>query len=434
MGHLITLPNTKFPFMKKLLPAILALTTIAFAMPACKKSASVMPADITKPITLPSNGSVVVEASNRFAFNFFKAALKNDASLTTNKLISPLSIYMALSMVYNGADNATKDSMAAALQLQGIDIANLNAVCKALIEQLPGEDNLVKLSIANSIWYRQGNIQPLQSFLDINSNYFNASVKGLDFNNPASVDVINKWVSDNTQGKIPTIISQITPDDLMYLINAVYFKGAWQNTFKAQDTYNSTFNLQGGGTVTVPFMKQQFNTNIYYSNQLRLIELPYGGGGSYSMYIADAPDLLQTPSTNINMFAASLDASGLKTLIAGMHKTNVTLAMPKWEFAYNIDDFTPELRALGMGIALGDGADFSKMYNTTVAITKALHKTYIKVDEEGTTAAAATSIGVGVTAIDLGNYYYLDHPFVFIIAEKQTGAILFTGVLNDPSK
>jgi len=418
--------------MKQLLSCMWMFAAVAILMPSCKKNMATK--DVTSTIMLPAGGSAVVEANNQFAFKFLQSALQNDSSTNTNKLISPLSIYLALSMVYNGADGATQDSMAAALQMEGIDINNLNAACKALIQQLPVEDNEVQLSIANSIWYNNVGLQPLQSFLDVNSNYFSAAVQGLNFNDQSSVNTINTWVSNNTQGKITQIIQTISPSDLMYLINAIYFKGGWQYAFKTSDTYNDNFNLQGGTTVNVPFMKESITTNIYYNNQLRLIELPYGGGNSYSMYIADNPTALATNPVNINQFAAGLNETGLKTAITGVQKTTVTLEMPKWESSYSIDDFRPELAALGMDIALGTSADFSKMYSSPVYISKAIHKTYIKVDEEGTTAAAVTAIGIQETDVGPASIYQLNHPFVYVIAEKQTGTILFTGILNDPSK
>jgi serpin B len=220
----------------------------------------------------------------------------------------------------------------------------------------------------------------------------------------------------------------------MYLINAIYFKGGWQYAFNASSTVNGTFNLQDGSTANVPFMKQSITTNVYYGNKFRMIELPYGGGNSFSMYILDNPNGTQNNPVNINQFAASLSASGLTTAISAMQKSTVTLVMPKWEYSYSQDDFRPELATLGMGIALGSAADFSKMYNVPVYISKAIHKTYIKVDEEGTTAAAVTAIGISLTDVPQVNGFTLDHPFVYVIAEKQTGTILFTGILNDPSK
>ena len=196
-----------------------------------------------------------------------------------------------------------------------------------------------------------------------------------------------------------------------------------------QDTHNDAFHLQGGGTVTVPFMQQEQTTNTKEKTQYRVMELPYGCCDSYSMYLIDGDD-----AKTINELAGSINQTMLKDAITNMHPTRVTAIVPKWEYSYGINDLRPQLAELGMGIAFTKYADFSKMYNAAVQITKAVHKTYIKVDEEGTTAAAVTSVGVGVTSVGPSDYFKFDHPFVYVIAEKQTGTILFTGILNDPSK
>lgn len=392
-------------------------------MLSCTKSNNDSPA-VTRTVTLPANGASVVQANNIFGLKFMQAQLQEDAS-DNNKLISPLSIYLALSMVYNGADNATKDSMAVALQSMGININDINATCKALIEQLPGEDSKVTLDIANSIWYKQQGIQPLPSYLTTVTNYFSAQVQPI-----TTADAINSWVDDKTKGNIKKIFDRINPDDLMYLVNAIYFKGSWQHKFKTEDTRNAPFYLQNGSTVQVPFMQQEDTLNTAFSQGYRVLELPYGGGGSFSMYLVDGGN----NTSPINSLAANIDVTNLSGIIAAMHKSKVTVTMPKWEFNYAVPDMKPALSKLGMGIAFTDDADLSKMYNTPgVQITKATHKTYIKVDEEGTTAAAVTGISVGVTSVSPDSIFRFDHPFVYIIAEKQTGTILFIGIMNNPS-
>jgi len=410
--------------MKKLV----ALCLIIISFSACKKEGHV-PTDITKTIVLPANGSSVIDANNTFAFNFLHATLQKDNS-NNNKLISPLSIYLALSMTYNGANNATKDSMAKTLQLSGINIDDLNAVCNALITQLPAEDNRVQLSIANSIWYNQNNFQPLTSFVNTVHNFYNADAQALNFNDASSVNTINHWVAQNTNNKITKVIEAISPNDLMYLINAIYFNGAWQYTFPISNTHNDAFHLQDGSTKTVQFMQQEISANFYRDGSFTLIELPYGGGKSCSMYIVLPADQQQ----NINAFVSSINKNVLENAISKADTAAVQISIPKWEYAYNIDDMRPELSMLGMGNAFTDAADFSNMYNAAQIkpfITKAVHKAYIKVNEEGTVAAAVTGIGVGTTSSEQ-IVFKVDHPFLYTIVEKQTGAILFTGVINNP--
>ena len=336
-------------------------------------------------------------------------------------------------MVYNGADNATKDSIAKTLELSGIDIASLNAVCQSLLSQLPKEDNNVQLSIANSIWYRQSSYESLTSFLNTVQNNYDASVRPLNFDDPSAINTINNWVAQKTNNKIPKILESISPDDLMYLINAIYFNGAWKYAFKTSDTYNDIFNLQNGSTKSVPFMKQQLTTKMYKNTSFTMIELPYGGGKSFSMYILKPADA----NESLNTFASSLNENILTNAIDGMDSSTVQLEIPKWEYSYEVADMKPDLSMLGMGIAFSDNADFSKIYDPSqvkVYISKAIHKAYIKVNEEGTEAAAATAIGIIFTSMPSPPpVFKLDHPFLYSIVEKQTGTVLFLGMVNDPA-
>ena len=422
--------KNSFPPAFSSLPAVIAL--IVVSMVSCTKSIPAV-ADKSQTLVLPADGASVIDANNQFAFDLLRATLQQDTT-ANNKLVSPLSIYLALSMVYNGAGGATRDSMARALDLSGIDTNTLNSVCHALITQLPGEDNAVQLSIANSIWYAQNNYQPLASFLNTTQTDYDATIQSLNFKDPNSVNTINDWVAQKTDGKIPSVIKSISPDELMFLINAIYFNGAWQYAFKTSDTYNGEFHLQNGSAQTVPFMKQQVTVNAFIDSSFMMIELPYGGGKSYSMYIALPTDAQRS----INSFASLMNGAVLANDIARMDSANLLVEIPKWEYSYSIDNMLPELSQLGMGIAFSDDADFSNLYNpnqTAVKLSRAIHKTYIKVDEQGTQAAAVTVIGV-ITAISAPPPPFLfraDHPFFYTIVEKQTGAILFTGIVNDPS-
>jgi serine protease inhibitor len=414
-------------FMKKIFSFAFFVLMIVFITSCSKTNVN----DHTQTIVLPETGSSVISACNQFAFNFLRSTLQQDTT-NSNKLISPLSIYMALSMVYNGANNATKDSIANVLQLSGIDINSLNAVCRSLITQLPQEDNEVQFSIANSIWYNDG-FQPLDSFLNTTQNFYEASVQPLDFDNPASVNTINNWVAQKTNNKITKVIDVISSTDLMYLIDAIYFNGAWQSAFKTSDTHNDDFYLSNGSAESVPFMQQELKTTVYSDSAFSLLELPYGSGKSYSMYIA-LPANQQQP---ISTFASLMNENILSNAINKMDSVNIQVDIPKWEYSYSIDNMQPELSMLGMGIAFDTSADFSKMYNPAQVkpyITKAIHKTYIKVDEEGTVAAAVTAIGIGTSAIvSSPPVFKVNHPFLYAIIEKQTGTVLFTGIVNDPS-
>ncbi|HEY5369650.1 MAG TPA: serpin family protein [Hanamia sp.] len=417
--------------MKKISSPIFPLLVIIFTISSCTKTNPV-PDEHTQMIVLPANGAAVINANNQFAFDFFRATLTQDPE-NNNKLISPLSIYLALSMVYNGADNATKDSIAKTLELSGIDIASLNAVCHSLLSQFPQEDNKVRLSIANSIWYKQNSYQPFSAFLNTVQSNYDASVQPLNFDDHSSVNTINNWVAQKTNNKIPKILESISSNDLMYLINAIYFNGAWKYAFNTSDTYNDIFNLQDGSTKSVPFMKRQLKVNMFGDSSFTMIELPYGGGKSYSMYVLEPVHSQESIST----FASSLNENVLNNAISKMDSSTIQLEIPKWEYSYELQDMKPELTMLGMGIAFSGNADFSKIYDPSqvqVYISKAIHKAYIKVNEEGTEAAAVTAIGITTTDMPMPPLVFkLDHPFVYSIVEKQTGDVLFLGIVNDPA-
>lgn len=408
----------------------LPLIAILFVSIACTKN--MIPSQSNGEISLPQNSTPVLQASNQFAFDFFKESLKNDVK-DNNKLISPLSVYMALSMVYNGADNETKAGIEQALRLKNMDIATLNSVMHSLQTQLPSADGKVSLDIANSIWYRKNSYQPVQSFLNTIQKDYNGTVQPLDFESPASVKTINDWVSQKTREKIPKIIDNISRDDLMCLINAVYFNGKWKNQFKKAQTRNNIFYLADGSEKSVPFMNQEERTNWSKNNRFTIAELPYGNGEHFSMFVIDP----NNKTGSLSEFAQSLSTDELSQAIAAMDSSKVRLIIPKWEYAYEIKNMKPELSAMGMGITFTDEADFSKMYRASDVkpeITQAIHKTYIKVDEEGTEAAAVTGIGVGVTSMPRIETIRLDHPFLYLIMEKKTNTILFIGMLNDPTE
>jgi Serine protease inhibitor len=404
------------------------LLAIILGTASCKKNSDPPPAT-SKDLQLPAEAGTVINSSNTAAFKIFNKVLSSEEN--ANTLVSPLSIYMALGMVYNGAENATRDSIGKVLEIEGNGVDNLNATAKALIEQLPGEDNKVTMSIANSIWYKKNDVQPIQSFLDICNENFKATISALDFSSPSALTTINNWVSDKTKGKIPKILESIDDGDLMFLVNAIYFNGSWKYSFDPANTYNTIFHGAQGHDISTPFMSQEITVSGTSNENFDMVELPYGTGKAFSMYII----LPKNASLELNPFVASLNESILTDAIAQMQESKMKIIIPKWEYSYDWKSFKDQLKAMGMAIAFTDSADFSKMYPRKVHITKAVHKTYIKVNEAGTEAAAATAIGITFTsAPSQPREFKADHPFIYIIAEKQTGTILFTGTLNDPSK
>jgi serpin B len=385
---------------------------------------------VDTPLDLPAGSTAVTDAANQFAINTFQQTLKTEPA-GPNTLISPLSIYLALDMVYNGAAGSTADSMAATLQLSGVPLGRLNAVSHALLQQLPKEDSKVQLSIANSIWYATKFPAPAPGFKDSMTNSYQGAVQPLDFTNPGSLNTINSWVSKNTAGKIPQLLKQLDPALVMLLVNAVYFNGSWLHGFPSSATQNGPFFTSTGSTATVPFMTQTALLRLHSDSNLIMVEMPYGTGEAFDMYLV----LPVSRTQPINSFVSGLNATTLGQTLNTLDSAKIDLTMPKWEYSYGIDNMEPELTALGMGIAFSDHANFTTMYpGEQTNISQVIHKTYISVSENGTVAAAVTGVGMATTSAPATLAVKFDHPFVYLIREKTTGLILFIGVVNDPSQ
>ncbi|MCC7400581.1 MAG: serpin family protein [Chitinophagaceae bacterium] len=413
--------------MKFRLVFILTLSSVIAIFPGCTKEQA--PTGTTTPIVLPPGGQSVISSQNIFALKFFKEVLQQDNS-NSNKLISPLSIYTAFSMVYNGATGHTSDEMKTVLQLQDIPTETLNNTIKSLMTGLPKADSKIEMDIANSIWYRSTGPQPLQPFINTVSEYYLSQITKSDFNNPQTVDNINSWVTGKTHGKINRIIDQISPEDIMYLINAVYFKGQWKLKFDQSETKDMTFYVKDPGTVQVPFMTQTATFRYMENHSMQCVELPYGSG-SFSMYI-----ILPASGLSVEDLLSSFNGDPMTGTLNEMDSAKVTLYLPKWTYSYDLKDMKPEMSSLGMHDAFTENAAFYNMYPLEAGayISKAIHKTYIAVDEKGTEAAAVTSIGMGTTSVPQNPVMNVNRPFLYLIAENHTGSVLFLGKVNDPGQ
>ena len=380
----------------------------------------------TKPkgMHLTKKEQVLVGYDNTFGFNLFKEIIKNEDS-QTNILISPLSISYALAMTYNGADGTTKKAMEETLNLSGLTIDEINNSYNKLITALLSMDSGVIMSIANSIWYRNTfNVE--QSFINVNKNYYNAEVTPLDFKSTEAIDIINNWVADKTKNKIIEIIDHISPAAVMYLINAIYFKGIWKYEFDKDNTNEAPFYLDNGTSKDVPMMVQEGTFN-YLSNELfQAVEMPYGSG-NYSMLI-----FLPAYNKTVNDIIEQLNNENWNNWLDEFNEENkVQIHLPKYKYDYEIT-LNDELINMGMSIAFSSAADFSKIdQNGGLYISKVKHKTFIEVNEEGTEAAAVTSIEILRSIIDFIPFY-VNKPFLFAIKEKNTNAIIFMGKIVEP--
>ncbi len=366
----------------------------------------------------------LVNSADNFSFKLFKKIY--DTEPGANLFVSPLSISIALGMTLNGADGTTYDAMRSTLALDPITREQANETYQSLMALLSSIDPKVTMNIANSIWYNK-NYTFKTDFIETNKKYFNAVVNAMNFGDPATVTVINNWVKTATKEKIDKIVEHISAQTIMYLINAVYFKGTWKYRFDQNKTKDDYFTTESGKRVAIKMMEQETDISTFYNELFTAVDLPYGSS-AYSMML-----FLPNSGKRLQEVVSYLTRENFDSAVGHLSSAKKNLFLPRFKLEYKIK-LNDVLKALGMDIAFDpDKANFKKLYDGmgNAYISAVDHKTYVDVNEEGTEAAAVTSVTVGVTSIG-GNTIRFDRPFLFLIREKNSGAIIFIGSLNDP--
>ncbi|WP_080059723.1 serpin family protein [Spirosoma aerolatum] len=362
--------------------------------------------------------------TTQFAFDVTKQVVAEEGQ-AKNVFISPLSLHIALGMILNGANGQTAQEIQKTLKLDTQTLADANKTYQNLMENLPGVDSKVTLGLANSVWYRN-TFAVENSFQDLLKQSFQAEVSAQDFNDPATLSKINGWASQKTNGKIPKVLDQIQPDNVMFLLNALYFKGDWKKQFDASKTVDMPFKLVMGGTTNVRMMRLNTELNRASRSNYTAFELPYGSD-KFAMTV-----LLPNGTSSADALVNSLNNDEWVQLQKAMTPGTIDIGLPKFTMQYEIN-LNKTLSTLGMPTAFTDAADFTKI-NAKGGLTLSFVKqnTYVAVDEKGTEAAAVTTGGISVTSAPLP--VLCDRPFVFVIHEKTSGTILFVGKIADPTK
>ncbi len=370
-----------------------------------------------------------VQAGNAFGVDLFREMSKNQEN--ENLFISPLSISMALGMALSGAKGETFDEMRDVLKQSGLELDEINKAYQGLLSLFPHLDRTVTLDIANSVWYRSG-FQVERDFLDRLKTYFESEVTGLDFSNPQAVKIINNWVSQKTNKKINKIIESIDPLTMMFLINAVYFKGTWTAEFDPRDTKDDYFTRENGGNIPVKMMQQENNFRYFGNDLFQAVDLPYGDG-LFSMTI-----LLPRQDVSVNEIANDVTENHWNEWMNsfGEDKRGIKLMLPRFTVEYS-NSLVEVLYTLGMKKAFNpfeaDLSGISTQYDD-LHISDVIHKTYLKVNEEGTEAAAVTAVVTGTTSAEPPGIpvVRIDRPFILAIREHHSGSILFIGKVHVP--
>jgi len=383
--------------------------------------------DLTpKSLNLTAMGPEVIANGNEFGVELFTKVASEE---NENLMLSPLSASAALTMLLNGCSGDTYDQLKGTLKYPAdMTIGEINEVYKSLVAQLLVVDPKVKLALANAIFYRQ-NFTVKVPFLNTMDTDFDAEIAGLDFDLPVALTTINKWASDNTNGKIPKVLDEISDGAVMFLMNALYFKGDWSYQFDEDLTSDRPFYTNGTNSVSVSTMKGDVGSKVTTGTGYKAIEMPYGCT-NFTMVVV-------VPEGTLTDFNASLTAEKWNTITSaldGQEKFNeLTVFMPKYKFSYE-KYLNDQLRSMGMLDAFDPGlANLTGISDASIYVSFVKQNTFVEVDEKGTEAAAVTTIGIELTSFPpQPREFVIDKPFVFAIRERTTNTLLFIGQVVNP--
>jgi serine protease inhibitor len=371
----------------------------------------------------PANSALnsLVSASNDLGFRLLtQLATKEEGK---NILLSSFSAAIALAMTYNGAEGETKQALANLLGVDGLDLEEVNQVNAVLMTMADGLGADVQLAIANSIWLRSG-ISASPDFIGRMADFYRGEVASLNFATMAAVNTINDWASRETQGKIGELVTlDLIRDAILILINAIYFKGIWTQPFDAEKTTERPFTRLDGSQKLHPMMSQSGRYDYFENELFQAVSLPYGDG-RVSMLL-----FLPRPALSLNDLLRSLTPETWPQWIARFRDMKGSVVLPRFKVEYGVDLF-PHLVELG-GQALA-AVDFLGMGAGPLMISSVIHKSFIEVNEEGTEAAAATAV-IMMRSPQPSFQMVLDRPFLCAIRDNETGMLLFTGVVVEPT-
>ena len=420
---------------RKNLWAAIALTMMAAVVAGCSKddsnvdngSIEPQPEPIVTPVELPTSMELtraelkMVSSSNEFAFNLFRTAQDE----TESQILSPISITYALGMLNNGAAGETQQQINKVLGFGDAGADSINAFCYKMLQMAPTLDPLTKVMIANTI-YMNKPYELKQEFVEKAKAFYDADPETRDFHDGKTMDVINQWAADHTEQMITEVLNENTfdPDAVSYLLNAIYFKGSWTSKFDKAETVDEDFQTPIEGEVSLPMMHQQASFDYGETDDYQALRLPYGKGSFVMTILLPKKDSRAVPQVPT--------AEAWQQLNWRMYGHKVDVKLPRFESKTDIS-LKDIMRTLGMPDAFDGGkADFSNFCNTPTYIGMMKQVAKIKLDEEGTEAAAVTVIGVWEAALlpDEPEYvtnFHANHPFLYVISEQKTGAVFFIG-------
>ena len=390
----------------------------------CEKSAEPLKEEPPE-ITLHKKSAEIIEADKAFGFELFREVYNFVDE--DNLMISPLSVSYALGMTYNGAAGTTLEAFRDVLHFNNLTNQEVNESYKDLMDQLVTLDKRVEFSIANSIWYRLG-FEVLSEFIATNQEYFDAAIEEIDFSDPQTLEIINQWIEDKTNGKIQDMLDFIPVDAVMYLINAIYFNAQWKYEFDRDKTYEDNFMLADGSSILTDYMVVNGNFNYTSNEDFSAVELPYGDS-AFSMVV-----MLPSSEKTVSELVTILDVEHWDSWFENSDMTNVQVELPKFKYGFK-SLLNEPLCNLGLEVAFSGAADFTRISPVGgLFISWVIHQTFIDVQEEGTEAAAATIVEISYGGTGGGGpiFFRVYKPFIYVIKENSTGAVVFIGTVGKP--
>lgn len=386
-----------------------------------KKSDTIKNKYNIKAQTLNSNIDIIRNANNKVAFKFLSYEMQ--AHKNSNIVISPLSLNTVLTMTQNGAANNTKDEMLAVLELKNIDDSTINENYKSIIAHF-NSLLAVNTNMADSIWIQKG-FKVNDDFINTGKSNYEAEINNVDFNKGSTVDVINKWVSDKTAGKIKKLNTDLK-GSIMVLINTVFFKSKWAEPFKEKNTMKAPFNLNDGSKENVDMMNGIISVEYLKGKDFSAVRLPYDDH-NFGFYV-----FLPDKGSSTDKLLQNMNYDNWNKFLTDFKPAEVNIKLPKFKLEYE-NDLNTMLQGFGMKSAFNGNADFSKLSDKEkLYIDKVKQKCYIDVNEAGTEAAAATEVNTRMGVVIRPSEFTVDRPFMYAIADKKTGLIIFMGKVEKP--
>lgn len=365
-------------------------------------------------------GGFVEQGNDTFTFEFID---RINALSEKDYIISPLSMQFLLGMILDGAKGETSDEICKVLGYGKGETEAVNEYCLSMLKQLPGLDKKTKLNIANAIFVKKGRTL-LDTYRTDVSKYFDAKVDFLDFSdNERSLKAINGWCSKQTDGHISKILDKVDQNNMAYLLNAIYFKSQWKEKFEKSRTTEEVFTRESGSKANVMMMKQNESYSYNENDVFKIVQIPYGNG-AFSMIA-----LLPQKGKKVADVVDYLKKNDWNSVRRDFVPCEVDLWLPRFETKFSIN-LNAILSAMGMPSSFSPAlADFTAMSKDALCLSFVQQDAVIKVDEEGTVAAAISSAGMMDYAAAPGTRveFHADHPFIYLITESSTGAVLFAG-------